>query len=102
MNSVRRFTVIAAAAGLAVVGAIAGSASAAIPTSTAGQTEQATSSRGLDQASGTSWGWSNTTFGVAGRPYIKALSVSNDGGATFTDLVVADSATAGNGWAPTA
>jgi len=102
VNSVRRFTVIAAAAGLAVVGAIAGSASAAIPTSTAGQTEQATSSRGLDQASGTSWGWSNTTFGVAGRPYIKALSVSNDGGATFTDLVVADSATAGNGWAPTA
>ncbi|MDA2954170.1 MAG: hypothetical protein O2976_06105 [Actinomycetota bacterium] len=102
MPPLRRFSAVAIATALMVLGVIAGSASAAIPTATAGQTEQATSSRGLDQASGTSWGWSNTTFGVAGRPYIKALSVSNDGGATFTDLVVADSATAGNGWAPTA
>jgi len=98
----RRFFAVAISTALVVLGVTAGSASAAIPTATAGQTEQATSSRGLDQASGTSWGWSNTTFGVAGRPYIKALSVSNDGGVTFTDLVVADSATAGNGWAPTA
>jgi len=98
----RRFFAVAISTALVGLGVIAGSASAAIPTATAGQTEQATSSRGLDQASGSNWGWSNTTFGVAGRPYIKALSVSNDGGATFTDLVVADSATAGNGWAPTA
>jgi len=98
----RRFFAVAISTALVGLGVIAGSASAAIPTATAGQTEQATSSRGLDQASGSNWGWSNTTFGVAGRPYIKALSVSNDGGVTFTDLVVADSATAGNGWAPTA
>ncbi len=102
MPPLRRSFAVAISTALVVLGVIAGSASAAIPTSTAGQTEQATSSRGLDQASGTSWGWSNTTFGVAGRPYIKALSVSNDGGVTFTDLVVANSATAGNGWAPTA
>ncbi len=102
MPPLRRFSAVAIATALMVLGVIAGSASAAIPSATAGQTEQATSSRGLDQASGTSWGWSNTTFGVAGRPYIKALSVSNDGGATFTDLVVADSAGASNGWAPTA
>ncbi|MEI7794047.1 MAG: hypothetical protein WCI83_05320, partial [Thermoleophilia bacterium] len=102
MPPLRRFFAVAISTALVGLGVIAGSASAAIPTATAGQTEQATSSRGLDQASGSNWGWSNTTFGVAGRPYIKALSVSNDGGATFTDLVVADSATAGNGWAPTA
>ena len=97
---VRRLTAIATASGLAALCAFAGNASAAIPTNTDGQWEQANSSRGLDHADTSRWGWDNTTPGVAGRPYIKRLAVSNDGGATFDNIVVPDSADGTNGWAP--
>jgi len=100
MSSFRRLTAVATATGLAALGAIAGSASAAIPSNIHGQYEQANSSRGLDHADTNHWGWDNTTPGVAGRPYIKRLAVSNDGGATFDNIVVPDSADGTNGWAP--
>ena len=96
----RRLTAIATASGLAALCAFAGNASAAIPTNTDGQSEQANSSRGLDHADTSRWGWDNTTPGVAGRPYIKRLAVSNDGGATFDNIVVPNDADGTNGWAP--
>ena len=96
----RRLTAIATASGLAALCAFAGNASAAIPSNIHGQWEQANSSRGLDHADTSRWGWDNTTPGVAGRPYIKRLAVSNDGGATFDNIVVPDSADGTNGWAP--
>ncbi len=65
---------------LALLGALGLAVGAsAYPSASAGATEQATSSRGLDTASSSSWGWNNSTPGVAGRPYIKYLSVTNGG-----------------------
>jgi len=107
MNSFRRLTVVATATGLAVLGVMAGSAVApptTYPSTTDGRTEQASSSRGFDAARPDpfgNWGWDNTTYGVDGRPYIKRLAVSNDGGVNFDDLVMPDAGPS-NGWAPTA
>jgi len=103
MRKTRRLSVLALLLTLGVLGS-AGSAAAAFPTNTAGQTEQATSSRGLDLAGTNHGGWDNvSSIGrVNGRPYIKSLQVSNDNGVTFDPLVVPDSANGTNGWAPLA
>ena len=103
MRKTCRLSVLALLLTLGVLGS-AGSAAAAFPTNTAGQTEQATSSRGLDLAGTNHGGWDNvSSIGrVNGRPYIKSLQVSNDNGVTFDPLVVPDSANGTNGWAPLA
>jgi hypothetical protein len=103
MNSFRRLPLASTATALAALGVMAGTAVAPtpIPSATAGRQEQNSSSRGLDRADATHWGWDNTVPGVGGRPYIKRLAVSNDGGAHFDDLVNPD-ADASNDWAPSA
>jgi len=103
MNPFRPLTLASAATALAALGVMAGTAVAPtpIPSAAAGRQEQNFASRGLDRADATHWGWSNTVPGVGGRPYIKRLAVSNDGGAHFDDLVNPD-ADASNDWAPSA
>lgn len=66
-------------------------------TDTAGATAQA--GVGLDQADTGVGGWSNTTPNIAGRPYVKSLSITNGG--TTTDAIIAGSAGAGNFYRPT-
>lgn len=83
MKSIRFATVIAALLALAALapGALAGPADNDA-TATSGATWQGGTS--LDQADGSTGGWDNTDPGIANRPYIRYLGVTNADGTEMT------------------
>ncbi len=94
MRTVRRITALVVLA-LLTLTATAG-ASNPPSLNTEGQTAQGAIGRDLSDAG--VGGWSNTTPGILGRPYIVSMTVTN--GATTKDVIVAGSANAGNSYRP--
>ena len=92
-----RTPVIAALLAMSLLVVFASSALAARPAANTTARDAQNQNGGYDHATGSTWGWDNTTPGVALRPYIKKFTVDNGSGPV---AVVTENSAVTPTWAP--